>query len=273
MITIHLKPSFHKFSTIVLRDNEIVCEIRQRFQDLTEFEKKEVLTASQDLKLKELKEFNQKAKKEHWLEKSEIPKEVSEQKARINELIKNIIDKPIKDDRIILDGIQVECVLHEPEMPPQLIEFHSPEDGTREIEIIKSLFVMLNQSFTSEPVVNYLELVQGYFGMGQQWRITNEDPLTMRLFGSLSIYEKEGIIELFNSLESNKVLILDLRNLDGMGTTFHECFQELMGRMEAVYWLVSENELLLRHLDEIGVSNTYVFKDMDVILEKMKNRN
>ena len=173
---------------------------------------------------------------------------------------------------MMLDGINIECILSHSNSESKRIEFRSPERDTRELEIMKSLFVIMNDTFLQEPVLNHIELMQGYFRIGNQWKITSENPLTLRLFGSLSIYEKEEITALFNTLKANELLLLDIRNLDGMGATFHESFSKLIHKMKAVYWLISdrEDELLNYHFDQMEIPKDSIFINKEEIVEKMK---
>ncbi|WP_299611361.1 hypothetical protein [uncultured Aquimarina sp.] len=270
MIKIKLKPSFHKFSSIILDENDIEYEIHPRLKDLNGLDKKDKLTTAEYLELKKLKSFNEEAEKERYSEKNNILDENISKKLQIEELIIQIFEKPQIDKRAILDGIGIECSLSQSDSKSRIIEFRSPDIETREFEIIKNLFSILNDCFTSGPILNHLELIQGYFGIGKQWKITNENPLTIRLFGSLSIYEKDQLTEFFKTLKSNDLLILDLRNLDGMGSTFHECFKKLIDRMKVVYWLVEdrENELLNRHFDEMEIPSAYILTNKEEIIEK-----
>jgi len=275
MIKIKLKPSFHKFSSIILDGNYIEYEIHPRLKDLNELDKKDKLTTAEYLELKKLKSFNEEAEKERYSVKNKILDSNISEKFKIGELITQIFEKPQIDERIILDGIGIECSLNESDSESKIIKFRSPDNKTRELEIIKNLFLILNNCFKSGPVLNHIELIQGYFGISEQWRITNKTPLTVRLFGSLSIHEKEQLTDFFKTLNSNESLILDLRNLDGMGSTFHECFKELIARMKVVYWLIqdNENELLNRHFGEMEIQSTYILNNKEEIIEKIKEHN
>lgn len=133
----------------------------------------------------------------------------------------------------------------------------------------------MNDCFQDGPILNHIESVQGYFGIGKQWKITQQNPVTLRIFGSLSIYEKEALSDFFNSLESNQFLILDIRNLDGMGSIVHECFKSLLHKMKAVFWLVldTENDYLNRHFDEMEISKEYIFTGKEAIIKEIKALN
>lgn len=251
MITIKLKPSFHNFSLITLHDTAIEYEI-----------------------LPTLKNLKALDKKESYLEKKEIPNILLSKKDKIGTLINHIIAHPKTDDRIILDGIQIECTISN-DLKTETINFHSPDSTMTAYEIVKNLFLILNACFTNGPILNHIESTQSYFGLRKQWKITNKTPLTLRLFGSLSIHEKEEITKVFHALEPNIFLILDIRNLDGMGAIFHECFIELKNKMKAVFWLIKdrENDLLKRHFDEMKTSNEYIFTDKDEIIKKIKKHD
>ncbi len=272
MIKIKLEPSFHNFSSITLDDASLEYEIHPLLKSLRGLDQKERLRVAEYKELKALKSFNLEAEKEHFLEKKKIPESLLFHKDRIEELICQIIEKPEKDDRLIADGISVSCVINKSNSEESHISFHSPESNTREFEIMKNLFSLLHACFMDGLVLNHLELMQDYFGIGKNWKITNEHPLTLRLFGRLSIYEKEEITTLFDSLPLDKHLILDLRNLDGMGGTFHESFQTLINKMKGVYWWIEnkEKEYFNRHFSEMNIPKENIFIDYVAIMERVK---
>ncbi len=275
MITIKLKPSFHHHSLITLGEEEVEYEIIPKLEDVSGFEKIEKLTTAQYLRLKKLKSFNLNAEKQRYKEKKQIKANLQYLRVEIEKIINQVIENPEVDERIILDGIEIECFIGELDSEMKKIKFHSPEKHTKVFKIVENLFLILNDCFQEGPVLNHIESTQGYFGIGEQWKITNENPLILRICGSLSIYEKEALNEFLNTLKPNQFLILDISNLDGMGFTLHECFKSLIHKMKAVFWLVleKENDYLNRHFDEMGVLKKYVFTDKEVIIKKVKELN
>ena len=271
MITIHLKPSFHNFSTVTIGELNITYEVLPRLRDLKGLNKKEKLSPSEYLELKTIKAFNVEAEKTRYKAENVLPNAVLNHKSQVADLINQIISAPQNDKRIILDGIQIECVLSQADEAHKTISFRSPKYQSREFKIIQNLFAILDACFDEEPIINHIELMQGYFGIGHPWKITSENPMTLRLFGSLTSHEKEDITQLFNTLKPDGYLVLDIRNLDGMGTTFHECFKVLMDKMKAVYWLVrdQDNVLLERHLSEMNVKGDFIFTDKTEIIAKI----
>jgi hypothetical protein len=163
MIKINLKPSFHNFSSISLNQDEVEYEILPTLLDLRGLDKKEKLLTSEYLELKKIKAFNEKAKEEYFAEKNTIPKTVLCEILTIGKLINQIIEKPTIDERMMLDGIEIECILNHLNSEPKRIEFNSPETDTREHEIIKSLFIVLKACFKEEPVLDHIKLMQSYF--------------------------------------------------------------------------------------------------------------
>lgn len=168
MIKINLKPSFHTFSSITLNQDEVEYEILPTLLDLKGLDKKEKLLTSEYLELKKIKAFNEIAKEEYFSEKNKIPNAILSEKVTIEKLLNQIIEKPTIDKRMMLDGIEIECVVNHSNSEPKIIEFRSPETDTREHEIIKSLFIVLKACFKEEPVLDHIKLMQSYFSIGNR---------------------------------------------------------------------------------------------------------
>lgn len=159
MITIHFQPSFHKKSLITFNGNEISYEILPRLQDVSVLENKEKLKVAEYLKLKTLKAQNLEAEKERFKEKKQLENRQLSLKLDIEKLIQQSIENPLVDNRIILDGIIVECAISE----VGKIEFHSPEQASVAFKIIENLFTILHESFQETPILEHIQIVQKCF--------------------------------------------------------------------------------------------------------------
>ncbi|WP_298507849.1 hypothetical protein [uncultured Kordia sp.] len=159
MITIHFQPSFHKESLITFNGNEISYEILPRLQDVSVLENKEKLKVAEYLKLKKLKAQNLEAEKERFKEKKQLENHQLSLKLDIEKLIQQSIKSLVVDDRIILDGIIIECTISE----VGKIEFHSPEEASVAFKIVENLFAILHESFQEVQILEHIQIVQKYF--------------------------------------------------------------------------------------------------------------
>jgi hypothetical protein len=271
MITIHFQPSFHKESLVTFNNDQVSYEILPRLHDVSELESKEKLKVAEYLKLKEFRALNLEAEKERFKEKKQLQNDQLSAKRELEKLLLESIEKPEVDDRMILDGIIVKCALQKPNSEIQEIEFICPETGTKAFKIMEKVFSILNVNFQEGPILNMVESTQSYFGIGEQWKITNENPLTIRIVGRLSVYEEKPLHDFFESLLPNQIVVLDIRNLDGMGAILFECFQQLIQNMKAVFWWIHdpENAYLQQHFDKMGIPKTRIFKEKEAMLKKI----
>jgi hypothetical protein len=81
----------------------------------------------------------------------------------------------------------------------------------------------------------YLEQFSTYFSFGLPARVLPGPPLTLRLYGSLSIDHDEDLGRLIGSLPADGPITIDMTNFGGMGTLLYSTFQPLLVRSTVIF--------------------------------------
>lgn len=133
-------------------------------------------------------------------------------------------------------------------------KFWSPDSGDKNHELIEILFKLMYEQFKSQESINYLEQLEQYFDFGLGLRKLNDNPLTYKLYGSISSNELEELYVFFDSLPIDKVVNIDMSNFNGMGTMFDEDFLELSETHDLIRW-VNCSEGAKRTLKRAGIND------------------
>jgi hypothetical protein len=160
-----------------------------------------------------------------------------------------------------LDGIQVSGKLKEANSPEVHFSFWSPDRARRprDFAIVDAVFSLLESTTPSCLLNSYLEQLAIYFPFGIPVRRIAGPPLTLRVYGSLTINHIHDFDQIVDSLPSDVPLLIDMTNFNGMGTLLYESFRPLLSRTPAVKWKASPPAA--HQLGEVGVATT----DLDVV--------
>jgi hypothetical protein len=160
-----------------------------------------------------------------------------------------------------LDGIQVRGNFKEAASPQVNFSFWSPDKTRqpRDFAIVDSFFSLLESTTPSCLGNAYLEQLAIYFSFGTPLRRIVGPPLTLRIYGSLTIDHLHDFDQIVDSLPTNVPVSIDMTNFNGMGTLLYPSFRRLLSRTPAVKWKVSPSAA--RQLQEVGVAAT----DLDVV--------
>ncbi|MEH0154520.1 hypothetical protein V6R21_10275 [Limibacter armeniacum] len=82
-----------------------------------------------------------------------------------------------------------------------------------------------------------MEQLEQYFDFRLGLKKLSNDPLTYKLYGSISVDEADELYDFFDSLPIDKVVLIDMSNFNGMGTMFDEDFLELSESHKKVTWI------------------------------------
>jgi hypothetical protein len=175
---------------------------------------------------------------------------------KLIDLAKKVVTNKINDNRIILDGVSLICTISENQIH-DTHEFRCPDTGTDELLLAKKFIELGTSLIADQEFINYIELLEGYFSDYLPIKHFAEKPYRLRIYGMLSIYEKNGLINEVAKVLSKEEVIIDMTNFVGMGTTLYECFEPLK-RKTRVKFLVNENAL--QTLKEMNF-------EMDIILK------
>lgn len=251
------QPSFHESLELVLTNNVVSLEILPRKIATDYLESKAKLSVQEYKQLKEYKFLNQQSEKRRWKESSAIDlEEITSIKTILLEL--QLQQEP--DDRIILDGIIVDCEV-ETDTNISSFSFHSPDESMKSYKLSEKLIELCFKKFKSEKAIEAIEKVEGYFGFYPSWKITNTDPFTCRIYGMLGIHAQKQLEHFFDSLGSKQEILMDFLNFEGMGTILYDNFRKLNSQVPKLTWMIKkENDWVKKQLIEIGISENDIIE-------------
>ena len=252
------QPSFHENLEVTLTNDSISLELIPRLLPISHLESKEKLNVQEYKQLKEYRIKNEEFEKRRWKVNTSV---TLEELKSIFSLLVDIANNKEVDNRAVLDGIIVNCQLVTESISTNF-RFHSPERSMRSYELAKQIIELCFSKFGSQKVIDAVEQIESYFGFQSPWKITNTSPFTCRIYGRLSVYEKEGIETFFETIPMNQKLFIDLLNFEGMGTILYDCFRKLDSNYTDIDWLVKkENEWVINQLLEIGIDENRIIKN------------
>ena len=177
---------------------------------------------------------------------------------KIIELARNVVNRAMKDDRVIIDGISLRCIFTENGIQ-KVHEYRCPDPNTPEWFLAGAFLVRAQNLIDDQELTNYIEHLEGYFDR-LPIKLFDETPRRLRIYGRLSSLDTKGLAELITKVENEKALVLDLSNLEGMGTILYKQFEPLKTIKDLKVLVKADNELVLRHVRGVG------FKDGQVII-------
>ncbi|NBD13849.1 MULTISPECIES: hypothetical protein [Corallococcus] len=92
-------------------------------------------------------------------------------------------------------------------------------------------------------------------------KVFEETPRRIRLFGSLSTLHAKDLESLFATVGPDAPLLMDLSNLEGMGTFLHPLFARFHARTGCTAWWVSGPAE--KHLMDAGIPRGALFQDLE----------
>lgn len=251
------QPSFHDNLEVVLTGKSISLELIPRQISITHLESKEKLSVQEYKQLKEYRNQNTKSEKRRWKEIHDLN---SKETNNILPLIKDLALNKEVDDRIILDGIRVDCEFNN-ELISKNFNFHSPDSSIKSYELANQIIDLCFQKFKSSRAIKKIELVESYFGFYTPWKIVNTNPFTCKIHGRLSIHDQEALNQFIESILNQDKILMDLTNFEGMGSILYDSFRKLNTNIPSIKWLIrEENNSLIKQLLEIGINQDEIIK-------------
>jgi hypothetical protein len=177
---------------------------------------------------------------------------------KIVALSRTVVKEARTDDRMILDGIRLRCSITENDVE-KVHEYRCPEQGDPEWFLAGAFLVRAQNLLKDQELINYIELLEGYFERLPA-KLFDETPRRLRIYGYLSIHDAEGLADLIAKVTNEQVLVLDLTNLQGMGTILYKQFEPLKAIKDLKVLVSAVDERALKQVREIG------FKEEQVIV-------
>ncbi|TWV98051.1 hypothetical protein [Chitinophaga pinensis] len=166
------------------------------------------------------------------------------------ELCRTVVTAARKDDRIILDGIGLTCSIMENSVQ-KVHDYCCPEEGHPEWRFAEAFVVQVQKLIRDQELANYIELLGGVFGRFPA-KIFDETPRRLRIYGMLTIACYEELSALIEKVAGEQALVLDLTNLQGMGTVLYEQFEPLKLIRDLKIMVSADNKYALQQVKEIG---------------------
>ena len=116
-------------------------------------------------------------------------------------------------------------------------EFWSPDKETENHDLIELLFSLMFTHFSKLETRTYLEQLEQYFDFGLGLKKLDDNPLTYKLYGSISANETGELYDFFDSLPSDEIILIEMSNFSGMGTMFDEDFLDLSESHSKLTWV------------------------------------
>jgi hypothetical protein len=109
-----------------------------------------------------------------------------------------------------------------------------------------------------EPVgIERLEQLHAYLGIGLPARVIEGRVKCLRIFGVLALREQKALRALFSSLPAEEPIVVDLTNLDRMGTLLYPDFVAFASGRPLLAWAVSRHAR--RQLEAMDLDQPQIF--------------
>ena len=142
--------------------------------------------------------------------------------------------------------------------------FWSPEKGTENADLMVVLFDLLDKVFTEQRMINYVEQLEQYFPHQLGLKKLSDEPLTYKLFGSITSNEKDELYNFLQSMPLNRKIIIDMSNYSRMGSMFFDEFNQYCASNRNIYWLNPTYQGLI-DLYKIGIPNQQIISKKKII--------
>jgi hypothetical protein len=161
-----------------------------------------------------------------------------------------------EDKRLILDGVSLRCTVSE-NGTTAFHEFRCPENDTFELRLVTFLFEIAEQWTDDQLIVEYLELIEGYFFSKLPVKTFDENPYRIRIYGGWSIHEFDGLKQVLLEAATHDPVVIDMRNFDGIGTALYPCFDPLLTAKNVSFLA---NDAALQCLIDVGIDDSTIHR-------------
>ena len=144
-------------------------------------------------------------------------------------------------EQLGLDGITVYNTISQ-ESAQNKFKFWSPRKNSapQEHKLVEAVLGLCQRKFTTQKEQEYFESLEQSFDFGLPCKITSTDPFEVRMYGGLSSNEEQELTKFIHQLPSDRPLLIDMTNFEGMGTMFYPLFRSLLARNNQIVWVASK---------------------------------
>ncbi|MCB9174367.1 MAG: hypothetical protein H6589_07145 [Flavobacteriales bacterium] len=169
------------------------------------------------------------------------------------------------DSSMGFDGIGVHNTCYQDSIKNSFY-FWSPNKGSKEHKIVEAVIGLSRQKFTAMKYQEYFESLEQYFDFGLPCKKISDNPYEVRIYGSLSSNEEKELNKFINELPSDRPILIDMTNFEGMGTMYYPLFKSLITRNNKIVWATRYKQ----QLKEIGVDTSKIAADIETARQWMK---
>lgn len=169
------------------------------------------------------------------------------------------------DSSMGCDGIGVHNTFYQDSIK-NAFYFWSPNKGSKEHKIIEAVIGLSRRKFTGMKYQEYFESLEQYFDFGLPCKKISDNPYEVRIYGSLSSNEEQELNKFINKIPSDRPVLIDMTNFEGMGTMYYPLFKSLITRNTKIVWATKYKQ----QLKEIGVDTTKIAADIETARQWMK---
>lgn len=108
-----------------------------------------------------------------------------------------------------------------------------------------------------ENTAVYLEQLHSYLGLGLPLKDQPGPPRRLRIFGRLTTLDEDDLMRKLGEIAPDEPVIMDMSNLEGMGSLLHRVFASFASRPGPTGWVASP--AALPHLEAIRVPPSTLF--------------
>jgi len=155
-----------------------------------------------------------------------------------------------------LDGMSISATYRQGESESHF-ETWRPAPESPEGEYVGLIYRLAWEVVQTETSIERLEHLHQYLQLGLPARVIEGDVKCLRLFGSLTSLNESALRTTFESLDRDDPLLVDMTNLEGMGTLLYSAFLEFSPRHALLAWAVSKNAR--QHIELMGIDNPILF--------------
>jgi hypothetical protein len=139
------------------------------------------------------------------------------------------------------DGITVYNAISQ-DSTEHKFKFWSPrkDRSPQEHKLVEAVLGLSRRKFTAPKEQEYFESLEQYFEFGLPCKITSTHPFEVRIYGSLSSDAEQELTKFIHQLPSDRPILIDMTNFEGMGTMFYPLFRSLLTRNNRVVWVASK---------------------------------
>jgi hypothetical protein len=182
-----------------------------------------------------------------------------EQAARFWDEIEAVMPEAVRERKGIgLDGMTVKAAYRRGDTL-ESFEAWSPGPASSSGKFVHLLYDLAWDRLTERICIERLEQLHGYLNLGLPARFIDGDVRCLRIFGSLSSYDRKELKSLLDSLRNDEPLVLDMTNFEGMGTVLYPIFIEFASQRCLSAWACSNSAR--RHIESMGLTSAHIFGD------------